>query len=166
MTPPTFDRIDRHILAALQLNARTSNADIARELEMAPSAILERIRKLEQREVIAGYEARITPKAVGLGLTAFLFIRADEPGGSPNTANALAAAPEVHEVHQVAGEDCFLVKLRARDTEDLSRILRERISALPHVRQTRTTIVLLTTKESGLLPLHQLESEPADLDRA
>jgi Lrp/AsnC family leucine-responsive transcriptional regulator len=156
MSSQPFDATDRHILAALQANARTSNADIARDLDMVPSAILERIRKLEQRGVITGYEARIAPRSVGLGLTAYLLVRVDEPLGAPLTGKALAAIPEVHEVHHVAGEDCFLIKLRARDTDDLARLLREQLSSLPHVRQTRTTIVLSTVKESAQLPLHQL----------
>lgn len=153
MTTNELDRIDLHILAALQANARTSNADIARELDMAPSAILERIRKLEQRGVILGYEARISPRAVGLGLTAFVFVRSDELSGGQQIQDALVAMPEVLEVHNVAGEDCFLVKLRARDTDDLARIRRERLSTLPDLRQTRTTIVLTTVKETLQLPL-------------
>ncbi|MFN8580882.1 MAG: Lrp/AsnC family transcriptional regulator [Gemmatimonadaceae bacterium] len=102
MAATSLDRIDIQILAALQENARTSNTDIARTLDMAPSAILERIRKLEQRGVIAGYEVRVAPRAVGLGLTAFLFLRADEKGGAPATSKALTAIPEVLEVHSVA----------------------------------------------------------------
>lgn len=159
MTTQAFDEVDRRILAALQANARSSNADIGRELGMVPSGILERIRKLEQRGVITGYEARIAPRSIGLGLTAFLQIQSTEPNGSPETARALAAIPQVHEVHQVAGEDCFLVKVRARDTDDLARLLRERFSSLPYLRQTRTTIVLSTVKETPQLPLGHLDQE-------
>lgn len=148
-----FDAVDRHILAALQENARVSNSDIARDLGMTPSAIIERIRKLEQRGVILGYEARLAPKSVGRGLTAFVTVRAEEPGGAPATARALEAVPEILEVHQVAGDDCFLVKLRARDTDDLARILRERLTSLPQIRGTRTSIVLGTVKETNRIPL-------------
>ncbi len=148
-----LDAIDTRIVAALQANARTPNSDIARDLDMAPSAILERIRKLEQRGVILGYEARLSPRALGLGLTAFLFVQSNESHGAPSTAKALAEIPEVLEVHSVAGEDCYLVKLRARDTEDLARLLREQVRAIPEIRQTRTTIVLSTVKESCQLPL-------------
>lgn len=154
-----LDPIDTHIVSALQANARTSNAELARDLDMAPSAILERIRKLEQRGVITGYEARLSPRALDLGLTAFLFVQADETNGAFDTAGALTAIPEVLEVHTVAGEDCYLLKLRARDTDDLSRILRERVKRIPHVRQTRTTIVLSTQKESAQLPIPAQNSD-------
>jgi Lrp/AsnC family leucine-responsive transcriptional regulator len=155
-----LDPIDLRILAVLQQNARTTNADLARELEMAPSAMLERVRKLEHRGILTGYEARLAPRAIGLGLTAFVFVRANEPAGASGVGAAIAAFPEVQEVHNVAGEDCYLVKLRARDTDDLARILRERFKGLPSLQSTRTTIVLSTLKESAQLPLgHLTEGE-------
>ena len=73
-----IDEIDRQILNILQQNARTPNAEIARQVGMAPSAVLERIRKLETRGVIRGYEARIDPEALGLNLLAFVFVRAED----------------------------------------------------------------------------------------
>mgnify|MGYP001593723183 FL=1 len=161
-----FDAVDRRILSILQDNARTSNAEIARLLEMAPSAILERIRKLEHRGVIVGYEGRLAPKAIGLGLTAFIFVRTDEPAGAISTGRVLIGIPEVQEVHHVAGEDCYLVKLRARDTDDLARLLRERFGSVPQLRSTRTTIVLGTLKESAQLPLNHLDEAGATHDAA
>ncbi|HEX5053322.1 MAG TPA: Lrp/AsnC family transcriptional regulator [Planctomycetota bacterium] len=155
-----IDTIDRRILDLLQANARTSNVDIARELHMAPSAILERTRKLEQRGILVGYEGRVSAKAIGLGLTAFVFVRADECTGSTVSGEAMAAIPEVQEVHAVAGEDCYLVKMRARDTEDLARLLRERLGPIPGVSSTRTTIVLGTLKETATLPLDRLSERP------
>ena len=148
-----LDAIDRAILGHLQQNARTSNADIARQLDMAPSAILDRIRKLEQKGVIQGYTTRIDAHAVGLGLTAFILVRTEERVGSGTIGEALARLPEVLELHHVAGEDCYLVKVRMPDTEALSRLLRDKVGRLKGVRSTRSTIVLSTVKEGGDLPL-------------
>ncbi len=161
-----IDDNDRRILTILQGDARTSNAEIARQLGMAPSAILERIRKLEARGLIIGYEGRLAPRKLGLGLLCFMFVRADEPGGATRTGEALTRIPEVLEVHHVAGDDCYLVKLRCADTEDLARVLRERIGAIPQVRSTRTTIVLNSLKESARLPLEQLDGRKEDPDVA
>ncbi len=147
-----LDSIDRHIVLALQSNARTSNADIARELDMAPSAILERIRKLEQRGIILGYEARLAPRLLGLGLTAFSFVRAAGTVPGKTLAAALVALDQVMEVHHVAGEDCLFVKMRVQDTDELSRTL-DVVKAIPGISATRTTIVLSTEKESSRLPL-------------
>ena len=143
----------------MQSNARISNAEIARQVGMAPSGILERIRKLEGRGTIRGYEARLDPKQVGAGLLAFVFVRAEERVGDAEAGELLAQIPEVQEVHHVAGEDCYLVKVRAESTEALGRLLREGFGAIGSVRATRTTIVLNTVKETGTLPLGALATD-------
>ncbi len=154
-----IDSIDRDILAIVRENARISNVEIARKVGMAPSAILERLRKLESKGVIAGYEARMNPKALGLGLLAFVFVRADDGVGNSKTGEALARIPEVLEVHHIAGEDCFLVKVRTQDTETLGLLLRDGFGSLPSIRSTRTTIVMHSIKESAQLPLEVTAGE-------
>ena len=153
-----IDSTDRQILDILQHDARTSNAEIARQVGMAPSATHERLRKLEERGVITGYGVRLAPEAVGLGLLAFVHVRADEGIRAATTESALAAIPEVEEMHHVAGEDCFLLKVRAADTAALARLLREQIGEIPTVRSTRTTIVLATVKDGAPLPLTDAET--------
>lgn len=156
------DDIDRQIVNIIQSDARISVAEIARQLGMAPSGILERIRKLEARGVILGYEARLDPHALGRGLLAFVFVRADERVGSGETGARLAVIPGVQEVHHIAGEDCYLVKVRVKDTEALARLLRDRFGALDAVRSTRTTIVLTTLKETATLPVPIPEEDSRD----
>lgn len=147
-----FDAIDQKILMFLQEDARMSNAEIARRLGMAASGIFERIRKLEERGAIQGYAARVDPGAVDLGLLAFVFVRTEDPVGGDTTARALARRPEIQEVHHVAGEDCYLVKVRVKDTQALASLMKE-IGAVKGVRSTRTTVVLESTKETSRLPL-------------
>jgi Lrp/AsnC family transcriptional regulator, leucine-responsive regulatory protein len=153
--------LDRQILTILQGNARTSNAEIARKVGLAPSAVFERIRKLEERGVLQSYTARIDPHSAGLGLVAFTFVRSNDRPGGIQTAEKLAEIPEVLEVHHVAGEDCFLVKVRAADTEALGRLLRERLGKITTITSTRTTIVLETVKETSELPIAIEEEEEA-----
>ncbi|MCH8927689.1 MAG: Lrp/AsnC family transcriptional regulator [Candidatus Marinimicrobia bacterium] len=149
-----MDKIDLKILNIMQNNARISNAEISRILKMAPSAILERIRKLEDKGVITGYETRLNPKILNHGLAAFIFVRETEGKGDWQTAEQLAKLPEVLEVHHVAGEDCLLVKVRTRDTDHLEKLLKKDFAAIDSLISTRTTIVLSTTKESTSLPLN------------
>ena len=149
----TIDDIDLQILALLQDNARISNAEIARQVGLAPSATLERLRKLEARGLLLGYRALLAPRPLGYPLLAFVFVRSDERIGDGTTGAQLAAIPEVQEVHHIAGEDCYLVKVRAADPAALGRLLRESFGAVPAVRSTRTTIVLETIREDGRLPL-------------
>lgn len=120
---------------------------------MAPSAIFERIKKLEAAGLIRGYHALLSSKELGLGLVAFVFVRADDKAGELAVGDCLAQIPEVQEVHHVAGEDCYLAKVRAKDTEALGRLLRERFAGIEGVRSTRTTIVLNTLKESVEIPV-------------
>jgi Lrp/AsnC family leucine-responsive transcriptional regulator len=148
-----IDQIDSLILNILQRNARTSNAEIARQVGLAPSAVFERLRKLEEKGVIEGYGVKLNPKAIGLPLVCFIFVRSTERAGGVTTAERLAEVPEVLEVHHVAGEDCFLVKVRAADTEAVGRLLRERFGRITTITSTRTTIVLETVKETTALPL-------------
>ena len=148
-----MDTTDQKILRILQGDGRCSNAEIARRLDKAPSAILERVRKLEKRGVLTGYEARINPEALDLALLAFLFVKATDGPCDTETGHHLAKIPEVLEVHQIAGDDCFLLKVRAASTTDLHRILKEEIGGLGTVRSIRSTIVLETLKESTALPM-------------
>lgn len=148
-----IDEMDRRILSLLQQDARLPNAEIARRVGMAPSATLERLRKLEERGVIQGYEVRLDPRKLGLGLTAFIYVKAQDKQGELETGEKLKQHPNVLEVHHIAGEDCYLVKVRATDTEDLGRLLRSDFAGMPSVRSTRTTIVLGTLKESTRIPI-------------
>jgi Lrp/AsnC family leucine-responsive transcriptional regulator len=146
-----IDDTDAAILNILQSNARETQAEIARAVGLAPSAVLERVRKLEARGIIRGYSAQIDPRAVDQGLLAFVAVRSEESPGHNEIAQELAACQEVLEVHHVAGDDCYLIKVRARDAEHLGLLLRTRLGRIAGVRSTRTTIVLETVKESSRL---------------
>jgi Lrp/AsnC family transcriptional regulator, leucine-responsive regulatory protein len=115
---------------------------------MAPSAVLERIRKLEARGVIRGYVTQIDPRALDQGMLAFVSVRSEHGPDDDSVARSLADCPEVLEVHHVAGEDCYLVKVRTRDAEHLGSLLRTQFGRIAGVTSTRTTVVLETIKET------------------
>lgn len=150
-----LDAIDIKILDLLQTDARTPNTEIAHVVGLVPSAVLERIRRLEKKGVIEGYTARVNPKALGLGLTAYVSIRAQERPGTAEMARQLAKLPEVLEMHYITGQDCLLAKVRAADTDDLGELLRVKFSKIRAIKSTRTTIVLETVKETSVLPLKE-----------
>jgi Lrp/AsnC family leucine-responsive transcriptional regulator len=161
-----IDEIDKEILSIIQKDATTSNAEIARQLGMAPSAIFERLRKLEEQKVIQGYEARLNPREFGLGLVAFIFVRDEDRVGAGKAGLELAKVPQVQEVHHIAGEDCYLVKVRAKDTEDLWRLIRDEFGQISTMSSTRTTIVLETIKETSQLPLEADDRGKSKVKRA
>jgi Lrp/AsnC family leucine-responsive transcriptional regulator len=146
-----LDNTDLQILQLMQENARISNVDMAKKLDMAPSAVLERVKKLEQKQVIRNYTTSINPAAVGQKLLAFIFIKTNDGFGSSVTGPALAKIPEVQEVHNIAGEDCYLVKVRAADSAHLMSLMRNEFAKIPTIHSTKTTIVLETVKEEQKL---------------
>lgn len=150
-TELVLDKVDLNILRLMQDNARISNADMARELGMAPSGVLERVKKLEQKGVIQQYTARINPAALQQKMLAFIFMKANDGPGCTDTAEALAKIPEVQEVHHIAGDDCYLVKVRTYDSTTLVHLMRSSFSQIPNLLSTRTTIVLETVKEQQQL---------------
>jgi Lrp/AsnC family leucine-responsive transcriptional regulator len=158
-----IDGIDAQIVSIMQQNARISNADIARRVRLAPSAVLERVRKLEERGLIRGYETRVDHRQLGYGMLAFVFVKSRECGDG--TDRELAKIPEVLELHDVAGEDSFLLKVRADSPEGLAKLLREKIKAVPTVLSTRTTIVLETVKETSSVPI-QTAARPQSARKA
>lgn len=152
-----IDDTDRQILEILQLDGRISNAELSRQVGMAQSAVFERVRRLEQKGVIRGYGAHVDPRALDRPLLAYVLVRSDERIGNSSAGAALAEVPEVLEVHHVAGQDSYLVKVRVRDPEALGRLLRERFGAIDSVRATQSTIALETLKETWALPVEPFE---------
>lgn len=157
-----LDQVDHAILRLMQENARTSNADLARELNMAPSAVLERVKKLEQKNVILQYTTRLNPAALQQKLLAFVFMKSSEGMGNNITGQALAKIPEVQEVHNIAGEDCYLVKVRTQDSASLMALMRNSFSKIPNLVSTRTTIVLETVKEQQQLIIPEKHHDVTD----
>ena len=160
-----IDEIDGSILDILQYNARTTQAELAKAVGLAPSAVLERLRKLESKGIIKDYVALIDPHVVDRGLLAFVAVRTSEHGPDMPSAYELARIPEVLEVHHVAGDDCYLLKVRARDAEHLGQMLRQQISPTAGVTSTRTTIVLETVKEDPRIAIPR-EKTLADVSRS
>lgn len=148
----SLDDIDLKILGLLQENARMTQADIAKAVGLAPSAVLERMRKLDAKGAVREYVARVDPRLVDRALLAFVSVRTTEHGPDMPSAIQLSKIPEVLEVHHVAGDDCYLLKVRARDAEHLGQLLRSKIAMVRGVRSTRTTIVLESVKESARIP--------------
>ena len=152
-----IDDVSLKILEILQKKARIPNVEVARQVGMAPSAVLERIRKLEKQGFIDGYEVRLNPKRFAKSLVAFVKVKLEKLDEQDKVGEVLARIPEVQEVHYVAGEDAFLVKIRAADTEALGHLTREKIACIAAVQSTQTAIALSTYKETARIPIEKVE---------
>ena len=148
-----IDDIGLQILKILQNKARIPNVEVARQVNMAPSAVLERIRKLESQGYIDGYEVRLNPQRFNRAMVAFVFVDLQDPGFRRPVAKSLSHIAAIQEVHFIAGPDRFLVKLRVADTVELDRLLQEEIAAVDGIARTATHVVLATVKETAKIPI-------------
>jgi Lrp/AsnC family leucine-responsive transcriptional regulator len=118
---PALDATDWRLLAELQRAGRASYAELARAVAMSPSAVAERVRRLEETGVVAGYRALVPPSRVGLEIMAFVRLR--YPTGNYRPFHALLdSTPEIVEAHHVTGEDCFILKVVARSMRHLETV--------------------------------------------
>lgn len=154
-----IDGKDREILSVLLQDASTSKAEIARSVGLAASAVSERIKRLEAENIIQGYEVRIDPQALQKPLLAFVFVTDAKPSLGFDTAEALKGVTGLEELHKIAGEDCYLLKIRASGTDELNDIIEHQINPVQSVTRVRTTIVLKSVAERACLAGHDLLAE-------
>ena len=152
-----LDDKDREIIGILLEDASTAKAEIARSVGLTPTAVFERLRKLEDRGVIKGYTVKLDAQTLGLGLLAFVFVSEIKPVTTRGTGRRLAELQQVEEVHRVTGKDCFLLKVRTKDTGALTKVLDE-IGGLESVGAVQTAIVLETFLEQRTQLISELES--------
>jgi Lrp/AsnC family leucine-responsive transcriptional regulator len=151
---PSSERIssnDARILDILQRDGRRPYADLGAEVGMSGPSAHERVKKLEARQVIIGYGANVDPRALGYDILAFSWIT-QAPGTVANDlTDSFATIPEIEECHHITGEADYLIKVRARDTRDLERVLRL-VQSTKDVFQTETDVVFSSGFERR--PLH------------
>jgi Lrp/AsnC family transcriptional regulator, leucine-responsive regulatory protein len=117
-----LDAANLRLLSELACEPRLSMAELARRVGMSSPAVTERVRRLEEAGVIAGYRLDIDPVALGLPLAAYLRVRPN-PGQLSRVAELARSIPEVIECHRVTGEDCFVIKLLIPAMDQLDRVL-------------------------------------------
>ncbi len=151
----TLDRTDLRLLALLQREGRATNADIAAQVNLSPSACLRRIQRLEAAGVIAGYAARVEPKAVGLGLQAFVRVQLEKHGQASidRFGDSVQDWDEVVACYALTGDMDYLLHVVVQDLEHFSRFLLDRLLNATGVADVNSSFVLRAVKTFGGLPL-------------
>lgn len=121
-THALLDAVNLRLLACLQENPRLTMSELSRRIGMSSPAVTERVRRMEEAGIIAGYRLDIDPAALGLPVAAYIRIR-PSPGQLPRIAELAQQIAEVVECHRVTGEDCFVIKVHLPAMDQLDRVL-------------------------------------------
>ena len=147
-----LDALDMAILSALSENGRLSQVDLAERVPLSATAIARRIKALEEKGVIEGYQARVNRSALGLEMTVLVQISLQSQSEVllAEFEKAVTAAPSVVSCHLMSGEDDYVLTVLARDLTDYERIHRHELSRLPGVTRLRSSFALREVKSRPL----------------
>jgi len=147
-----LDQIDLRILHELQHNGRSRRNKLAEIVGLSVPSVSERMKKLEEKNLIEGYYAVLNPRNFNFDITAFIFVQVDNSSFYQDFVVATQNEPEVLECHSITGDGSHFLKIRTYNTESLEKLL-SKIQTMPGVKKTRSNIVLSTFKETRELPL-------------
>jgi Lrp/AsnC family transcriptional regulator, leucine-responsive regulatory protein len=154
-TPMTFepDDIDITLLDLLQQNGRISNAELAQRVGLTPPTVLRRVKLLEEHGYIRGYAALLNPLALGLTVTAYIFVETTAGSDLDAVVEELSRLPGVQEIQRLIGEWCFLLKVRTASPQTLEDLVYRQLRRHPEVRRTLTTLATSSAFETTAMPL-------------
>lgn len=150
--PEEISEFDTKLLTLLAANGRMSWAELAAELGVSAPAVTAHVRALEARGVVKGFTVLVEPEAVGLGMTAFVFVTLGHPRYRAPFLKKVTEFAEVLECHHVAGDDDYLLKVVTASPRALDGFLSEKLKSLAGIVRTRTTVALGTVKATPVLP--------------
>ncbi|HKL05217.1 MAG TPA: Lrp/AsnC ligand binding domain-containing protein [Roseovarius sp.] len=149
---PELDRFDRAILRVLATDGRISITDLAREIGLSKSPTQARLRRLEKDGVITGYRALVDPIRLGMDHVSFVEVRLNDTreAALAEFNAAVRKIPEIEQVHLIAGNFDYLMKVRTQNMTDYRLVLADKISMLPYVSNTSTYVAMQAVKENAL----------------
>ncbi|MCH8558061.1 MAG: Lrp/AsnC family transcriptional regulator [Balneolia bacterium] len=147
-----LDNTDLKILHELQQNGRARRNKLAEIVGLSVPSVSERMKKLEEKNLIEGYYAVLNPRNFNFDITAFIFVQVDNSSFYQDFVEACQNEAEVLECHSITGDGSHFLKIRTYNTESLEKLL-SKIQTMPGVKKTRSNIVLSTFKETRQLPL-------------
>lgn len=154
-TTISLDSIDRTLLDALQANARISNAELARQVDLSPSGLQKRLRKLQSQNLIRKFTTILNRQALGFDMLCIVHITLNRhtEDGIENFRTVVQDIPEVQECYQMTGMDDYMLKIIVQNVEHLEQFLTHTLTPIPAVDRFRTSIVLKEIKSSTAIPI-------------
>lgn len=156
-----LDELDRTLLRILQRDARISNAELARRVDLSPTGLHKRIRRLEEAGVITAYAARIDREALGFDMLCFVQVtlQRHEPHAIDNFRHEVQAMSEVLECHHLTGEFDYLLKIIVRNRKHLEQFILHTLTPVRGMDKIRTSLVLSEIKSSALIPVCEPQAQ-------
>ena len=149
-----LDKIDYQILKILQHNSKITNLDLSKKIGLSPAPTLERVKKLENNEVIDSYHCKVSPLKLGLNVKTFVLVdlASQKENAFENFIRKINNIHEVVECYIVTGEADFMMKIYTKDIPAYEQLLFKKLSQIEEIERMKTLMTLSTVKESPILP--------------
>ena len=156
MPESKMDKIDIKILKILQENCKITNLDLSKRIGLSPAPTLERVKKLEQTQIIDSYHAKVSPQAIGLSVKTFVLVSLawHRPNALENFIKKIKSIGEITECYIITGEADILMKIICKDIPTYENILFKTLSQIEEIERMKTLMTLSTVKESNILPFN------------
>lgn len=149
-----LDKLDLKILKILQDNSKITNLDLSKKIGLSPAPTLERVKKLENNDVIHSYHAEVNPEAIGLNVKTFVLVALDwrKENAREYFLDKIMNIPEITECYIITGDADFLIKVVCKDIPTYERLLFKTLQQIDEIERLKTLMTLSTVKDSKLLP--------------
>ena len=149
-----LDKIDLKILQILQGNSKITNLDLSKKIGLSPAPTLERVKKLEQSDVVESYHAQINPQAIGLNVQTFVLVSLawQKENALNEFLEKIKSIDEIVECYIITGEADFLIKIICKDIPTYEQLLFKTLSQIEEIERLKTLMTLSTVKNSKVLP--------------
>lgn len=154
MAEMKLDKVDLKILKLLQLNSKITNLELSKQIGLSPAPTLERVKKLEQAEVIQSYHAKVDADKIGLKVKTFVLVSLawQKDKALDNFVAKIQDVPEVTECYIITGDADFLLKIVCKDLTAYEQLLFKRLSQIEEIERLKTLMTLSKIKKSKILP--------------
>jgi DNA-binding Lrp family transcriptional regulator len=149
-----LDKIDLKILKILQENSKITNLDLSKKIGLSPAPTLERVKKLENSNVIESYHAKINPQSIGLNVKTFVLVSLawQKENALNNFLDKIRQIEEITECYIITGEADFLIKIVCKDIPTYEQLLFKTLSQIEEIERLKTLMTLSTVKDSKVMP--------------
>lgn len=155
-----IDNLDAKILHILQQNSKITNLELSKRIGLSPAPTLERVKKLENNDVIKSYHAVINPQALGLQVKTFVLVSLawQKQNALENFMKKIESIREITECYIITGDADFLLKVICKDLPSYEQLLFKTLSQIEQIERLKTLMTLSTVKDERVLPFNY---EPA-----